>query len=93
MKTKFASSPENPQGWLVYYCPGCQQRHAIPIKVPNHLGAVWRFNGNVEAPTLTPSVNFVGSCHHFLTDGALQYCGDSTHELAGQTVALSDLPE
>jgi hypothetical protein len=31
-------------------------------------------------------------CHYFLTDGALQFCGDSLHHLAGQTVPLPELP-
>ena len=31
-------------------------------------------------------------CHYFLIGGQLQFCGDSTHELAGQTVPLPDLP-
>jgi len=29
-------------------------------------------------------------CHSFITDGKIQFCGDSTHELKNQTV---DLPE
>jgi hypothetical protein len=33
-----------------------------------------------------------GVCHYFLQDGALQYCGDSTHGLAGKTVPLPELP-
>ncbi len=32
-------------------------------------------------------------CHYFLTDGQLQFCGDSTHPLAGQTVPLPPLPD
>ena len=31
-------------------------------------------------------------CHYFLTGGQLQFCGDSTHALAGRTVDLPDLP-
>lgn len=34
-----------------------------------------------------------GVCHYFLRDGQLQYLGDSTHALAGQTVPLPELPE
>lgn len=32
-------------------------------------------------------------CHYILTAGQLNFCGDSTHSLAGQTVALPPLPE
>jgi hypothetical protein len=67
-------------------------------------GATWGFNGNEERPTFTPSI-LVHShgyltdeggvrqsprCHSFVTDGRIQFLGDSTHALAGQTV---DLPE
>src|SRR6185312_17056024 len=31
-------------------------------------------------------------CHYFLTNGQLQFCGDSMHELAGKTVPLPELP-
>jgi len=34
-----------------------------------------------------------GICHYFLTDGRISYCGDSTHELSGQTVDLPDWPK
>jgi hypothetical protein len=29
-------------------------------------------------------------CHSFVTDGRIQFLGDSTHEFAGQTVELPD---
>lgn len=32
-------------------------------------------------------------CHSYVTDGQIQFLGDSTHELAGQTVPLPDFPE
>lgn len=32
-------------------------------------------------------------CHSFVTDGRIQFLGDCTHELAGQTVDLPDLTE
>lgn len=31
-------------------------------------------------------------CHYILTGGQLNFCGDSTHALAGKTVALPPLP-
>jgi hypothetical protein len=33
-----------------------------------------------------------GRCHYFLTAGQLQFLGDCTHALAGQTVPLPVLP-
>lgn len=32
-------------------------------------------------------------CHSFVTDGMIQFLGDSTHALSGQTVELPDFPE
>lgn len=32
-------------------------------------------------------------CHSFVRDGQWQYCGDCTHELAGQTVPIPAWPE
>lgn len=31
-------------------------------------------------------------CHSFVTDGRIQFLGDCTHPLAGQTVDLPDFP-
>lgn len=71
--------------------------HTVPFQGEG----AWGFNGNVDAPTLTPSLlltqgvtpcdrrdKFV--CHSFVTDGRIQFLSDCTHSLAGQTV---DLPE
>lgn len=61
----------------------------------------WSFNGNYERPTFQPSVlvTYDGPdagqdgappavCHSFVTDGQIQFLGDCTHALAGQTVPL-----
>lgn len=61
----------------------------------------WTFNGDLERPTFAPSINTEWTrtidgvsrpqvCHSYVTNGRIQYLGDCTHELAGQTV---DLPE
>ena len=46
---------------------------------------------------LGPEGRILGSvehtCHLFLRDGQLQFLSDCTHELAGKTVQLPDLPE
>lgn len=31
-------------------------------------------------------------CHSFVTDGQIQFLGDCTHELAGQTVPIPEWP-
>lgn len=80
--------------WIAFTCPGCEETHAIPVSGPHG----WQWNGLLEKPTLTPSifVNVGGSnpgvpmCHSYVTDGRIQFLGDCTHKLAGQTVDLPD---
>lgn len=31
-------------------------------------------------------------CHYIVTDGQVAYCGDCTHAMAGQTIAMPELP-
>jgi len=77
---------------LAFFCPGCKSHHQVYVGP-----AGWGFNGNFDRPTFTPSVlvnpgreNAAHpTCHSFVTDGQIQFLGDCTHELAGQTVALA----
>lgn len=50
------------EGYM-FWCPGCEETHHVRTDGPQ---AVWSFNGNVEAPTFTPSVLMRSG--HFLTD-------------------------
>jgi Family of unknown function (DUF6527) len=76
-----------------HWCPGCDGLHVIVVKADKH--PVWEWDGNVEAPTVGPSVKVTGHdgvCHYFIKAGQLEFCGDSTHELAGKTVQIPDWP-
>ena len=56
----------------------------------------WSWNGNVEKPTVNPSVLLtIGDerSHLFIRDGKIQYLSDCTHELAGKTIDMVDFPE
>lgn len=88
--------------------------HTIAVDTPFKNGARWGFNGNVNSPSFTPSVNVsatdedtgevVHRCHYFIKLGAdcgsqyladkpyIQFLGDCTHSLKGQTVPLPELP-
>lgn len=73
-----------------FWCPGCDHIHG-----PNH---TWEYNGDPERPTFSPSVLVTGGssgtvCHSFVRDGRIEFLGDCTHALAGQTVDLPDVPE
>lgn len=41
---------------FMFYCPGCEEHHAVWTKKRNGLGAVWSFNGDMEKPTFSPSL-------------------------------------
>lgn len=46
---------------------------------------------NAEHPGWAPFKCAV--CHSFVRDGMIQFCGDSTHALSGQTVPLPEVYE
>ena len=82
-----------------YWCQGCDELHGVRTEG----ASVWGFNGNVDAPTFTPSVLTTWTdrstspptehrCHTFITNGTVQFLGDCTHALAGKTEPLPDLP-
>jgi hypothetical protein len=87
---------------LTFNCPGCRRQHHI--QTGSDFGPNWSWNGSKVAPTFSPSVlvTYPGIdagrdgappavCHSFITDGVIQFLGDCTHHLAGQTVALPAL--
>jgi hypothetical protein len=96
------------EGGYAHWCPACQEMHRFAVEKAQPNGARWKFDGNAEKPTFTPSMNirtgkyadpnFVDEdglssvCHYVLTAGVLNFCGDSTHELRGQSVPLPELP-
>lgn len=84
---------------FLFWCPGCESPHPYWVKPrPDAAGHVWDFNGDREKPTFRPSLlvnaNTPGAkrCHLFMTDGKLQFCSDSQHELAGKTVDCPEWP-
>jgi len=61
--------------WFVFACPGCGSVGEIEI-VPPGLPALkphqWEWDGNAEAPTLSPSLQENGGCrwHGYMRGGA-----------------------
>lgn len=91
-----------------FWCPGCREMHTVSVSQKNHSGASWSFDGNLQAPTFNPSYNRrvntpdmkeyqpdagTSICHSFVRAGRIQFLGDCTHALKGQTVDLPDFPE
>ncbi len=50
-----------------------------------------RWTGDWKRDANGNTIPFV--CHYILTAGVLNFCGDSTHSLAGKAVPLPQLPE
>lgn len=44
------------------------------VSYRNVCGAQWSLSGTIDKPTLSPSLNWVGVWHGFLTDGYLASC-------------------
>jgi Family of unknown function (DUF6527) len=60
---------------LMFICPcGCGDIGATPVVPSNPKG--WNWDGNVEAPTLTPSILFTSRCrwHGYLVKGIFTPC-------------------
>lgn len=60
--------------WFV--CPGpCKSIAAIALRpVVDSSAQSWDFDGNLEAPTLNPSINHVGCWHGWLRNGEFTSC-------------------
>lgn len=89
---------------LMFCCPGCAEQdsntglHMLPVNSDVKAPA-WTWDGNLEAPTLSPSIlSRTGPdgervCHSFLKAGVFEFLGDCTHSMAGQHVLMLDLPD
>ena len=103
---KFSEQIELADGTIghKFQCPGCNMPHLIYIK--SETDPMWKFNNDVEKPTLTPSVKFrldvdptdwtkpaKHVCHSYVTAGKIKFLSDTTHSLAGTTVDLPDWTE
>lgn len=83
---------------MLFECPGCDSLHVVYVGGAGH--PVWSFNESLERPTVSPSVLVTWTefdvpkvCHSFINDGRIQFLGDCTHALAGQTVDLPEFPD
>lgn len=93
-----SSDDRGPMVWFA--CPGCGENHGLPVGDGTRHPR-WTFNGDKQKPTLTPSIlartgpwvsgpkqGQTEICHSYVRDGQIQFLGDCTHKLAGQTVPL-----
>ena len=82
---------------LYLWCPGCDSLHGVEL---DHPPTTWQWDGNLEAPTLSPSIlTYSGgrdgsrNCHAYVRQGRWEFLADSYHALAGQTVDLPERPD
>lgn len=93
---------------LAFYCPGCDIPHVVNVfadreprwsyngnpEAPTLAPSVLNRTGRAVDPTFVPEPGDPPEiCHVFVVDGKIQFLGDCTHVLAGQTVPLPAWPE
>lgn len=87
---------------IFFMCPGCHRMHSVPAVhgLPVEGKPVWGWNGNIEEPSIDPSIRTWGTnettgeefvCHSVVRLGTIEFFADSSHELAGKTVPLPDI--
>jgi hypothetical protein len=76
----------------LYWCEGCGFEHAFALKSE---GGHHEFNGDLNVPTLTPSLlhDCEKRCHSYIKAGVIQYLSDCWHHLKGQTIQLPDIDD
>ena len=94
-------------GRLHFWCPGCGGVHGINVgegpgprwgwngnvNKPTFTPSIHVRTGRAVDPAFQPEPGDPPEvCHSFVTDGRIQFLGDCTHALAGQTVDLPIYP-
>lgn len=73
---------------FMYRCAGCRCEHSFRV---SGLSPRYTFNGDLVNPTVEPALAFdwgTGRCRATVRDGMITYHNDSTHKLAGMTLAM-----
>lgn len=66
----------DPPTRMSFVCPcGCGSIGGVGVG-PAQAPAVWEWNGDMDKPTVRPSILFLSGCkwHGFLTDGVFRSC-------------------
>lgn len=96
------------EGGYAHWCPGCDQMHLITTDAGRGPQWSFDGNVDCPTFSPSVRVTYNGPdagqdrghghapsscCHYFVTGGQIQFCPDSTHALAGQTVPVPELPD
>ena len=92
-----------------YYCLGCNTLHTIRYEYPERPVWDYNGNPELPTLNPSIKITYDGPdagqtresgytappniCHHFVTNGLLEYCTDSTHGYSGQRIPLPDIPK
>jgi hypothetical protein len=88
---------EGRDGAWMFWCPGCGHAHCYYTGAQERESHRWQFDGNTQKPTFSPSLlcrwnegepPIEKRCHLFVRNGMIEYCGDSSHSLAGKTIPM-----
>lgn len=94
-------------GGKVFFCPGCNEVHIVrtgdgpgprwgwngDVDRPTFEPSVLVTTGRRVDPSFVPEPGDPPECcHSFVREGRIQFLGDCTHALAGQTVELPPWP-
>jgi len=91
--------PEQTWQTLVMWCPACDHMVSLSVSKPADSDVYWEWDGDLEAPTLSPSImtrtgpGMDHVCHSFLRAGIWEYLPDCTHRMANQNVPMVPLPD
>jgi hypothetical protein len=66
---------------------GCGQQHTYNVGSKEKFGADYHPMGLERLTKRDGEI-----CHFFVTDGEIEFCGDSTHALSGKNVQLPEIP-
>jgi hypothetical protein len=83
---------------VLFCCPGCLIQHRVYVNGAHDQNdeykRTWQWNGSLDAPTFLPllcfSLGTKHACHSMVTEGAIKFLIDCSHEMRGQTVKLPD---
>lgn len=89
----------------IFYCPGCKTHHGISTREPRPWNWNGDVNKPTFSPSLLVKMGPLADpithlapkdaphrvCHSFIKDGFIQFLGDCTHQLAGQTVEIPEI--
>lgn len=100
MKTTPLSDTNGKYAGEIVECPACGYGHFFRT-VPHDNLPVWSFNGDRDRPTFSPSMLVNATmhdrdpknirCHSFVRNGRIEFLGDCSHAMAGQTVELPEV--